>query len=228
VTGVAYRDHITDTDGDLSADLVVNACGPWAQHIADLAEVDVPIQPSPGVLVAVRGRLCDMVINRLHPSGDGDIVVPQRGLSIIGTSSWVVEDPDDLHVPEDHVRTMFEQGARLIPAVASAPLRAAWAAARPLIGSGGASSGRELSRTFKCFDHAERDGVEGMVTISGGKATTLRAMAETTADVVCRKLGISAPCRTRDTVLLPHTAYYASGSHSARVGSVPAAGGERP
>ncbi len=61
--------------------------------------VDVPIRPSPGVMLAVRGRLCNMVINRLHASGDGDIVVPQRALSVVGTSSWVVEDPDDLGVP---------------------------------------------------------------------------------------------------------------------------------
>jgi glycerol-3-phosphate dehydrogenase len=48
------------------------------------------------------------------------------------------------------------------------------------------------------------------VTISGGKGTTLRAMAEATADVVCRKLGIDAPCRTREYELLPHTSYYVS------------------
>ncbi|MGZ4268353.1 MAG: FAD-dependent oxidoreductase, partial [Solirubrobacteraceae bacterium] len=148
------------------------------------------------------------VVNRLHPSGDGDIVLPQRALSVVGTSSWVVEDPDDLHVPEDHVARMYEEGAKLIPAVAGAELRAAWAAARPLIGARGADSGRELSRTFKTFDHRETDGVEGFVTITGGKATTLRGMAELCADVVCRKLGIDEWCRTRETVLLPHTAYY--------------------
>jgi hypothetical protein len=35
-------------------------------------------------------------------------------------------------------------------------------------------------------------------------------MAEICGDVVCRKLGISEPCRTRDTVLLPHTAAVAA------------------
>ncbi len=90
-----------------------------------------------------------------------------------------------------------------------ATFRAAWSAARPLIGSkGDADSGRELSRTFKTIDHAEEDGVEGFVTITGGKATTLRGMAELCADVVTRKLGVEARCRTRETVLLPHTAFY--------------------
>ncbi len=209
ITGVSIRDYVTGEESELSADLVINAAGPWAQRIADMAGVEVPIRCSPGVLVAVRGRWCDMVVNRLHPSGDGDIVLPQRGLCVIGTSSWVVDDPDELHLPEDHVRTMFEQGARLVPAVAGAELRAAWSAVRPLIGDGGSQTGRELSRTFKCFDHAERDGVRGLVTISGGKATTLRAMAEATVDVACRALGVDdAPCRTRTYPLLPHTAYY--------------------
>jgi glycerol-3-phosphate dehydrogenase len=66
-----------------------------------------------------------------------------------------------------------------------------------------------LSRTFKCFDHEIEDGVAGFVTIGGGKATTLRAMAEATANVVCRKLGVDRPCTTRQVELLPHTAYYA-------------------
>ena len=216
VTGVAYRDDVTGEEGEIAADLVINAAGPWAQRIAEMAGVEVPIRCSPGVLVAVRGRSCNMVVNRLHRSGDGDIVLPQRGLMVIGTSSWVVEDPDDLHLPEDHIRTMIDEGSRLVPAVAHAELRAAWSAVRPLIGDGGSETGRELSRTFKCFDHAERDGVDGFVTISGGKATTLRAMAEVTADVVCRHLGVDAPCRTREHVLLPHTAYYTSHEVTAR------------
>ncbi len=210
VTGVRVRDRATGRNYEIGADIVVNAAGPWGGLIGQMAGVDVPVRPSPGVLVAMRGRACNMVLSRLHASGDGDIVVPQRGLSIIGTSSWLADDPDDLDVPEDHVAKMLEEGSRLLPVLAGAEIRAAWSAARPLIGSRGATSGRELSRTFKCFDHAADEGVEGLVTISGGKATTQRGMAETTADVVVRKLGIEAACRTADVVLLPHTAFHRS------------------
>jgi glycerol-3-phosphate dehydrogenase len=210
VSGAAVRDLVTGHDVEIHADLVVNATGPWSAKVARMAGVDVPIRPSPGVMLAVHGRLCNMVVNHLHRSGDGDIVVPQRGLSVVGTSSWVVEDPDDLDVPREHVRRMVEEGSKLIPAVREARFRAAWSAARPLIGSKDADSGRELSRTFKTIDHAEADGVEGFVTITGGKGTTLRGMAEVCAGVVVHKLGIDAPCRTRDTVLLPHTAYFAA------------------
>jgi glycerol-3-phosphate dehydrogenase len=211
VSGAVVHDHVTGKDGQIRADIVVNATGPWSERIASMAGVDVPIRPSPGVLLALRGRLCNMVINRLHKSGDGDIVVPQRGLSVVGTSSWTVENPDDLGVPEDHVQRMYDEGAKLIPAVKRVEFRAAWSAARPLIGSRGeADTGRELSRTFKTFDHKDSDGVEGFVTITGGKGTTLRGMAELCANVICAKLGIEAECRTRETVLLPHTAYYSA------------------
>lgn len=208
ISGVHVRDHITDREYDLKGDLVVNATGAWAEKVTTMASADVPVRPSPGVMVAVKGRYHNMVINRLHASGDGDIIVPQRNLSVIGTTSWIVDDPDRLGLPEDHVQLMFQNGAEMIPAIRNAPLRAAWSAARPLIGSKGADEGRELSRTFKCFDHKERDNVEGLVTICGGKATTLRGMAETTVDVVCRKLGLDIPCRSKEEKLLPYRAYY--------------------
>ncbi|MEZ0233396.1 MAG: FAD-dependent oxidoreductase [Actinomycetota bacterium] len=211
ISGAHVRDLITGKQTRIGADIVVNATGPWSEQVARMAGVDVPIRPSPGVMLAVRGRLTNMVINRLHASGDGDIIVPQRALSVIGTSSWVVSDPDDLGVPADHVQRMVDEGSILVPAVLQAPFRAAWSAARPLIGSrDDADSGRELSRTFKTIDHAVDDRVEGFVTITGGKGTTLRGMAEVCADAVCRKLGIDTPCATRETVLLPHTAAYAA------------------
>jgi glycerol-3-phosphate dehydrogenase len=211
VSGAVVRDHVTGKVAEISADVVVNATGPWSEKVAAMAGVDVPIRPSPGVMLALRGRLCNMVVNRMHRSGDGDIIVPQRALSIVGTSSWTVDDPEELDVPEDHVQRMYEEGAKLIPDVARAELRSAWSAARPLIGSrGDADTGRELSRTFKTYDHAETDGVEGFVTITGGKATTLRGMAELCADIVCRKLGVEAECRTRETELAPHSEAYAA------------------
>jgi glycerol-3-phosphate dehydrogenase len=64
----------------------------------------VPVQPSPGVLLALVGRLCDLVVNRLHPAGDEDIVVPQRRLSIVGTSAWTVTDPTTWRCPTSMCR----------------------------------------------------------------------------------------------------------------------------
>jgi glycerol-3-phosphate dehydrogenase len=94
----------------------------------------------------------------------------------------------------------------MIPALGNVRPRGIFVVARPLIGKKGQDE-REISRTFECFDHTT-DGVGGFVTISGGKTTTARAMAEKTVDVVCRKLDVDAPCKTRDSVLLSYRAYY--------------------
>ena len=205
IEGAQVRDRCTGERLRLEADIVVNATGPWADRIARMAGLDVPVTPTPGVMVAVAGRLVDRVINRLEPPSDGDIVLPQRRTVVIGTSSWSVPDPDRIDIPAEHVALMFERGRELIPGIDPANERGVFAVARPLIGRPG-DSGRELSRTFECFDHA-RDGVDGFVTISGGKTTTARAMAEKTADVVCAKVGITEPCRTRDVPLASYREY---------------------
>ena len=216
LTGVTVRDHAGGRDYEIGADIVINAAGPWARKVAAMADVSVPVVPSPGVLVALRGRRCNMVISRLHAPGDGDVVLPQRGLTVVGTSSWISDDPDDLPAPADHVAMIVREAAALVPSVATAEIRAAWSAARSLVGNGAAGgaagaagASRELPRDMGCFDHAtDPTPTEGLVTIVGGKATTMRATAETAADVVCAKLGLVRPCQTAEVVLLPHTAWY--------------------
>jgi glycerol-3-phosphate dehydrogenase len=206
VTGVKVKDHRTGRTETLYADLVINAAGPWAGEIAAKAGVSVPEIPTAGVMVALDCRLNNMVLNRLNKPSDGDIVVPQRATSVIGTTSWPVEDPDRITIPPEHVDRMISQGEQLMPAVRKVPMRAKMAVARPLIAKGGTDA-RDVSRTFECFDH-ERDGMNGFVTIAGGKTTTARAMAEKVADIVCRKLDIAATCRTRDTLLASYRLFF--------------------
>ncbi|HJW83708.1 MAG TPA: FAD-dependent oxidoreductase [Anaerolineae bacterium] len=208
VTGVTLKDHLTGQIEMFGADIVVNAAGPWAGEIAALAGVNVPVSPTAGVMVTIGRRLNNMVVNRLNKPSDGDIVVPQRTTSIIGTTSWPIQDPDLVPIPQDHVDKMIRQGELLLPDVRRTPLRGVMAVARPLISKGGQDE-REVSRTFECFDH-QRDGVDGFVTISGGKTTTARAMAEKVSDIVCNKLGFRAECRTRDVRLESYRLFYAA------------------
>jgi glycerol-3-phosphate dehydrogenase len=62
-------------------------------------------------------------------------------------------------------------------------------------------SNRDVTRAFVLLDHAQRDGVAGMLTITSGKWTTYRKMAEVTADKACELLGVQRPCRTHEEVL---------------------------
>ncbi|HEX6254302.1 MAG TPA: FAD-dependent oxidoreductase [Euzebyales bacterium] len=207
VSGVTVVDRLTGDVDTIRADLVVNAGGPWAERLASMAEVDVPVSPTPGVMVTVDRRLNNMVINRLNTPSDGDIVVPQRTTSIIGTTSWTVDDPDHIPIPGDHVTRMRERGRDLLPRIADARVRGVMAVARPLISKPGVDA-RLVSRTFECFDH-EADGMDGFVTISGGKTTTARAMAEKVSDIVCGKLGLAAPCRTAEVPLTSYRRFHA-------------------
>ncbi len=209
VTGVKVMDYRTGKTEILVTDLVVNAAGPWAEDIAAMAGVKVPVQPTAGVMVTLDCRLNNMVLNRLNKPSDGDIVVPQRATSTIGTTSWKVEDPDLITIPPEHVERMIVQGEQLMPVIRKIPMRARMAVARPLIVKSG-DDARNVSRTFECFDHAY-DGVDGFVTISGGKTTTARAMAERVSDLVCNKLGIVAECRTREVPLASYRLFYQGG-----------------
>jgi glycerol-3-phosphate dehydrogenase len=206
ITGVSYWDKTTGEHGEVHGDIVVSATGAWAGEIAEMAGAQVPVRPTPGVMVAFDSRFTERAINRLNKPGDGDIVLPQRRMVVVGTTSFEAEDVNYIPVVEDQIQEMVERGAELIPGIRQAKMRGAYMSSRPLIGAG--TQARSVARTFKCFDHKESDGIDGFVTITGGKATTCRAMAEATANMVCAKLGITAVCQTRDTILCSFRQFY--------------------
>ncbi len=199
MVGVEIWDRKADRRTRLQGDIVISATGAWAGKIAAMANADVPVSPTPGVMVAFDRRLTERSINRLNVPGDGDIALPQRRMIVVGTTSFEVEDLDYIPVFEDQVQDMVERGAELIPGLRSCKMRGAYMSSRPLVGAG--ASARSMFRTFKCFDHAELDGLQCFVTITGGKATTCRLMAEQTADLVCKKMGVSARSTTREIPL---------------------------
>jgi glycerol-3-phosphate dehydrogenase len=206
VSGVKVLNRTTGKDLEIKGDIVINATGAWAGEIAAMAQATVPIKPTPGVMVAYDQRVTERVINRLIEPSDGDIIIPQRRMAVIGTTSFEVKDVDYIPVLAEQIQQMNAAAYELVPTLRQARMRGAYMSARPLIGS--SIQGRSLSRTFKCYDHQESNSLGGFVTITGGKATTCRGMAEKTADLVCHKLGISAQCQTRDVVLRPYREYY--------------------
>jgi glycerol-3-phosphate dehydrogenase len=157
-------------------------------------------------MVAYDQRVTERVINRLNEPGDGDIIIPQRRMAVVGTTSFEVSDVDYIPVFEDQVKQMHASAFELLPILKQTHMRGAYMSARPLIGS--SVQGRSLSRTFKCYDHAESEGIQNLVTITGGKATTCRAMAEKTADLVCKKIGWNVACSTKDVILTSYRDYY--------------------
>lgn len=212
VSGVTALNRHTNQPAQFHADITINATGAWAGKIAELAGIQVPVRPTPGIMVAYEKRVTQRVINRLCEPADGDILLPQRRMAVIGTTSFEVEDADYIPVEPDQIAIMHERAVLLVPELQNTKIRGAYMSARPLIG--GLTSGRSLSRTFKCYDHLENDGVGGLVTVTGGKATTCRIMAEKTADLVCQKIGWQQACETQFDVLTDYHQYYQSAAVS--------------
>ena len=201
VCGVTALNRHTGENVEIACSCIVNAAGSWSGRIAALAGLDVAVSPDRGTLVVFNHRFTSRVVNRLHPGSDGDIFVPHGSITILGTTSTPTDRPDDTTPTSEEVLRLLEIGEPLFPDVRNYRILRAFAGTRPLYTPGGAS-GRKASRNFHVVDHAQ-EGLEGMVSIFGGKLTTYRLMAERAADKVCSKLGQCIPCRTAEEPLVP-------------------------
>ena len=206
VAGAVCRD---DAHGGeevrIEAGFTINAAGVWAGEIADLARCPgVTVVPGRGIMIAMNHRLVSTVVNRCDPPGDGDILVPIRTVCVIGTTDTRAASPDELEIRAAEVQEMLDAGERLVPGFRNTRALHAWAGARPLVADARADTQdtRHLSRGLAVIDHQARDRVRGFLTITGGKATTYRLMAEIVVDAMCKQLGDERPCTT-DTVHPP-------------------------
>lgn len=201
VVGARVYDERGAEEVEILADCVVNAAGAWAGQIAATAGVEIRMRPAKGTMVAMNHRFVNTILNRCHPPGDGDILVPSHTVSVIGTTSVPVDDPDDTSIERWEIERMLAEGEKLVPGFTQARALRAWAGVRPLYEEGPSGDGEDLravTRGYAVLNHRQRDGVDGFVSVVGGKFTTYRLMAEHAVDVVCELLGTSRPCRTAD------------------------------
>ncbi|KAA9396736.1 FAD-dependent oxidoreductase [Haloarcula sp. CBA1130] len=198
VTGVQVGGTVGDT---IEADYVVSATGAWAGEFAAMADLDVEMQPTRGVMVSIEYNDLGPVLNRCRDPDDGDIVVPHEREAVLGTTSVPVRDPDEYETEQWEIEESIAECAAMLPPVADAPEVRTWWGVRPLYAPDeDERGGRGISRGFFLLDHTD-DGVDNMASIVGGKLTTYRQMAEATADLVCDALGVDADCRTADQTL---------------------------
>ena len=196
--GVKVRNTLSGETAEYRARVTVNAAGIWGQRIVQMAGARIAMFPAKGALLVFAHRVNNVVINRCRKSADGDILVPGDTVTVIGTTSTKIplEECDALTVTPEEVALLLREGTQLCPALASTRILRAYAGVRPLVASDDDPSGRSISRGIVCLDHAVRDGIDGLVTITGGKLMTYRLMAQIATDAVCAKLGVTAPCTT--------------------------------
>lgn len=209
INAVRVHDAVAGEDRTIGCQWVVNAAGAWAGEVGRLAGVPITMIAGKGVMVVMASRYVHGVVNACRKPADGDIIVPQHEVAILGTTSEQVPSPDDISVPPADVDRMIDMCAQMVPSIASGRVLRAFAGSRPLYkpeapaGGDGQPGGdtREVSRTFTVLDHASRDGLDNMFSIVGGKLTTCRQMAQAVVDRLAERMGVTEPCRTATEVL---------------------------
>lgn len=198
VVGVRCFNSQSHRAYDIYAKEVINAAGIWGQNICEYADLNIKMFPAKGSLLILDYRINNLVINRCRKPSDADILVPGDTISLIGTTSEQIEydQINNLQIKASEIDSLLVEGAKLAPIMQNTRVLRAYAGVRPLIAVDGDTSGRNISRGIVLLDHAERDGLAGLTTITGGKLMTYRLMAEQATDIVAKKLGIDTPCMT--------------------------------
>ena len=196
IAGARVRDRITGEEFAIAAPWVINATGAWANQILAFAGLKIGIALSKGSMLITNTRLSERVINRCRPPASGDIIVPNDTVSILGTTSPRSEDLEHYEVTPEEVSFLVNELSQLIPALKGGAVHPRLCRRPPPRPVGGDRRRPGISRGFALIDHGSRDGVTGLVTITGGKLMTYRLMAERTADFICERMGLHVPCLT--------------------------------
>jgi len=211
VTGAAVTDEMTGHGFEVRARAVVNATGIWAERVADLAsgsgaEGCLRLRPSKGVHLVFAPGAVRTTAAVVAPSAARDgryiFIVPWEDRVYAGTTDTPyqgdLDDPEPGEADRDYILAAV---AGLFPGVTGRDVVASWAGLRPLLGREGDGDAKSSDLSRK---HAIVAGPFGLYTITGGKLTTYRAMAEDLVDRVAADLGGTGPCRTREIPLGLH------------------------
>jgi glycerol-3-phosphate dehydrogenase len=193
---VRVLDRVGGSEFTIRARQVLNATGPWVDHVCRQAgDVAGPyLQPTKGVHLAAPDRGFSSAFLLLHPR-DGRIffVIPWLGKTLIGTTDTLdTAGPDALVVAAEDTAYLLEGFNHYFsPPLEQEDILGSFAGFRPLIRSS-ANDPASMTRDFRLIASPS-----GLLSVAGGKYTTYRYMAEVITDEIARRLGNRRPCRTR-------------------------------
>jgi glycerol-3-phosphate dehydrogenase len=182
VSGVVVQDRASGRQHRVGARCVVNAAGVWVDNVRrmDRAECSDSLAPSQGVHIVVDREFLPSRAAVLVPkTRDGRVLfaVPWLGKTILGTTDTPRTDLAAEPKPfEQEIRFILGEASRILArAPTRADVRSVWVGLRPLVKPPDEDPGdtKALSR-----EHAVLVERSGLLTVTGGKWTTYRAMAE--------------------------------------------------
>lgn len=194
VIGVRYR-TADGAGAEARAKVVVNATGPWSPQLGEMAGVEVHLRPAKGVHIVYPHRISNFSISAESVDGRDLLMVAHGGFTLLGTTDDdFYGDLDAVDVLEDEVEYLLQAFERVFPSIRRYRAVRTTAGVRPTLFKWRAYED-VLSRRYEVIDH-QRAGADGLITITGGKLSMYRLMAEETADAVCRQLGVDAKSTT--------------------------------
>lgn len=205
---VGLTDSISGKNVLISAKVVVNSAGPWADVIESMTGVtaEKKLVRSKGIHAVVRnicGNECVVLSKR---DGSHLFVIPWRGKTIVGTTDTAYEeDPDVFKVKQSEIIDLLDE-VNYSFGFAKLTLKDVdyyYGGLRPLVEDPGSTEGTySASRKSEIF-HYEKEGFPGFFSALGGKYTTSRAVAETLVNAIdLYSKGSESPCVTKFTPLL--------------------------
>ncbi len=192
-TTVRVRDATDGAWAEVRARLVVNAAGPWSDHVRRLADpfADRRLRTTKGAHVLVRRDRVgnrNAVIFRSVVDRRVMFVLPWGAFTYVGTTDTEFDgDPADVVADENDIRYLLDSanaifpGARLTPA----DVVSTWAGVRPLLAPREVAN---LSASATSREHAIWRDPSGLLNVAGGKLTTFRSMAAEVAVVAANLL----------------------------------------
>lgn len=198
VQGVQATDSTRSHTVTIKSAAVVNATGAWADRLRNQVNPEQRIRPQRGshILVSSKRLRVTGALTLMHPDdGRYHFIYPWGGKTVIGTTDLDHKDDLDIeaHITATEVDYLLRAANSAFPTaqLREADIISTWAGVRPII-----STGKSKDPSKERRDHAVWQD-KGLITVSGGKLTTFRLIAEDVLAVVAR--AVSAPLADRCT-----------------------------
>jgi glycerol-3-phosphate dehydrogenase len=225
IDGVTATDAETGQTWTLPARVVINATGVFCDAVRRMDEGTARplVQPSQGIhLVLDRTFLPGETALMVPRTDDGRVLfaIPWHGRVVVGTTDTPVATAalEPRALPEEIDFLLAHAGRYLTRDPTPADVRSVFAGLRPLVARQPGTTTASLSR-----DHLLQASASGLLTITGGKWTTWRKMAEDTLDQAMLRAGL--PRRPSAT---PHLPLHGWHDHAEQFGPLAGYGADAP